>query len=241
MLRRAVDEEGRQPRRASILEAARMLFNRNDQAIPTAAEVAKAAGLAKGTLYLYFKTKEEIFANLLLEGWLPVMQATELVFRESKGRRSEQVRAFVISLVCPLRAHPELLRLDALGAGVLEKNMTPNALAEYKQRFNRGLEEAGECIDRAFRLQSGRGLQILMRTYAMTRGLWQTAQHGEAVRTRGTGNSHRPGNFHTAATSTFLAELAEAVAEYWHGALAAKRDSLRAGAECSSPSAPARE
>jgi len=213
MLLRAVDDEDKQSRRASILEAARTLFNQNDGQLPTAAAVAAASGLAKGTLYLYFKTKEEIFANLLLEGWLPVMQATELVFARSKGRRLDQAHAFIVSIVDHLGKHPELLRLDALGAGVLEKNMTPEALVEYKQRFNRGLEEAGECIDRSLRLQSGRGLQILMRTYAMTRGLWQTAQHAEGIKTPEICIPHK------ITTSTFLAELSEALKEYWQGAL----------------------
>lgn len=212
-MRRAVDAEDKQTRRASILEAARTLFNQNDGQLPTAAEVATASGLAKGTVYLYFKTKEEIFANLLLDGWLPVMQATELIFARSKGRRLDRAHAFIASIVDHLGKHPELLRLDALGAGVLEKNMTPEALVEYKRRFNRGLDEAGECIDRALRLQSGRGLQILMRTYAMTRGLWQTAQHAEGIKTLEISIPHK------VTTSTFLAELSEALKEYWHGAL----------------------
>jgi hypothetical protein len=94
---------------------------RDDGRLPTAAEVAAAAGLAKGTVYLYFKTKEEIFANVLLEGWLPILQATELVFKRSKGKRLDQAHAFIASIVDHLGKHPELLRLDTLSAGVLGK------------------------------------------------------------------------------------------------------------------------
>jgi AcrR family transcriptional regulator len=213
MLRRALDEEDKQTRRADILEAARTLFYQKDWQLPTAAEVAIASGLAKGTVYLYFKTKEEIFANLLLEGWLPVMRATELVFARSKGRRLDQAHEFIASLVDHLGKHPELLRLDALGAGVLERNMTAEALVEYKNRFNQAFEEAGECIDRALRLQPGRGSQILLRTAAMTRGLWQIAQHAEDSKTLQVGIPHE------VTPSTFLTELAEALNEYWCGAL----------------------
>jgi len=213
MLRRAVDEEDKQRRRAGILEAARTLFHQKDWLLPTAGEVAIASGLAKGTVYLYFKTKEEIFANLLLEGWLPVLRATELVFARSNGRRLDQVDEFIASIVDHLGKHPELLRLDALGAGVLERNMRAEALIEYKSRFNQAFEEAGVCIDRALRLQPGRGVQILLRTAAMTRGLWQIAQHAEDMKALEVGIPHK------ITPSTFLTELAEALNEYWRGAL----------------------
>ena len=216
MMRRAVDTEDKQTRRASILRAARTLFKRNDGRLPTAAEIAAAAGLAKGTVYLYFKTKEEIFANVLLEGWLPVLEATELVFERSKGKRLDQAHAFIASTVDHLGKHPELLRLDTLSAGVLEKNMTPKALVEYKLRFNQGLIEAGDCIDRALRLQRGRGVQILVRTYALTRGLWQTAQLAEGMERL---NIDIP---HTLTASTFLDELSAALREYWKGALSSR-------------------
>jgi len=215
-MRRAVDTEDKQTRRASILRAARTLFKRNDGRLPTAAEIAAAAGLAKGTVYLYFKTKEEIFANVLLEGWLPVLEATELVFERSKGKRLDQAHAFIASTVDHLGKHPELLRLDTLSAGVLEKNMTPKALVEYKLRFNQGLIEAGDCIDRALRLQRGRGVQILVRTYALTRGLWQTAQLAEGMERL---NIDIP---HTLTASTFLDELSAALREYWKGALSSR-------------------
>ena len=210
---RAVDAGDKQTRRASILDAAQTLFRQSDGQLPTAAEIATAAGLAKGTVYLYFKTKEEIFANLLLEGWLPVMRATELVFTKSGGKRRDQAKAFIQEIVTHLGEHPELLHLDSLSAGVLEKNMTHEALVEYKTRFNEALNEAGKGIDRALRLPSGRGVQLLMRTYALTRGLWQTAQHAEGFDGLGVGV------LHVVNASTFLHELTEALTEYWRGAL----------------------
>jgi hypothetical protein len=75
------------------------------------------------------------------------------------------------------------------------------------------LIEAGDCIDRALRLQPGRGVQILVRTYALTRGLWQTAQHAEGMETLNIGIPHK------LTGSTFLDELSEALREYWRGAL----------------------
>jgi len=56
--RRAVREEQRDQRRDTILAAAEALFLRKELADISMAEVGQRAGLAKGTLYLYFPTRE---------------------------------------------------------------------------------------------------------------------------------------------------------------------------------------
>ncbi len=78
-------------------------------------------------------------------------------------------------------SHPELLRLDALGPGVVERNLAPELLAAFKRALTDQLVRAGVTTERALGLTPGRGLQVLMRTYALTRGLWQSigdANHG---------------------------------------------------------------
>jgi TetR/AcrR family transcriptional regulator len=212
---RAVDADDRQVRRQSILDSARVLFRQGDGRLPTAAEVATAAGLAKGTVYIYFKTKEEIFANVLLEGWLPLLASTEAIFLGHKKKgRFKQAQVFINATVRHLAEVPELLRLDALGASVLEKNMTSEALLEYKRRFNEALFDAGDRIDKALSLTPGRGVQLLLRTYALTRGLWQTAEHFEELEEV---CSDLVSSWHR---RPFSQDLCEALEEYWRGALA---------------------
>ncbi|HWF85674.1 MAG TPA: helix-turn-helix domain-containing protein [Vicinamibacterales bacterium] len=52
-------------RHHEILEAARRIFARLGYAASNVEEIAKEAGMAKGTVYLYFKSKEEVFAEVL--------------------------------------------------------------------------------------------------------------------------------------------------------------------------------
>src|SRR4029077_13642224 len=52
-------------RHQEILEAARLIFARLSYAATNVEEIAKEAGMAKGTVYLYFKSKEEIFDAVL--------------------------------------------------------------------------------------------------------------------------------------------------------------------------------
>lgn len=55
-------------RRAAILEAARALFAEKGLLASTIDELAERAEVAKGTIYLYFKSKEEILSALLDDG-----------------------------------------------------------------------------------------------------------------------------------------------------------------------------
>ena len=55
-------------RRREILDAARQEFFERGFHRPTVDDVAARAEVSKGTIYLYFESKEEILAHLLLEG-----------------------------------------------------------------------------------------------------------------------------------------------------------------------------
>ena len=66
--KRAYGKEDKQERRDEILAAARHLFTAGGGDLPSVADIAKRAGIAKGTLYLYYSTREEIFASLLRTG-----------------------------------------------------------------------------------------------------------------------------------------------------------------------------
>jgi AcrR family transcriptional regulator len=52
-------------RHHEILEAARRIFARLGYAATNVEDIAKEAGMAKGTVYLYFKSKEEVFGAVL--------------------------------------------------------------------------------------------------------------------------------------------------------------------------------
>src|SRR5689334_826203 len=54
-------------RRCAILEAARTVFARKGYTDTVVEDIAVQAGIAKGTLYLYFPSKEQIYLAALLE------------------------------------------------------------------------------------------------------------------------------------------------------------------------------
>ena len=67
-------------RREAILEAALDEFSARGFAAARLDDVAKRAGVAKGTIYLYFTDKETLFQELIRAKMVPVVGSLELAF-----------------------------------------------------------------------------------------------------------------------------------------------------------------
>ena len=208
MARKAFAREDKDQRRRLILATAARLFMEGDGSLPSTARIAQSCELAKGTVYLYFTTKGAIFAALQAEGWDGLREAVDRVTRAATGLRDDMVSALVAGLVDHLRAHPELLRLDALGHGVIEANMTSDELAAFKAGQMEALAASAHLLDQALALSQGKGLPMLLRSYALIRGLWRSFPFGS---TKVDANP---------SSTDFHHELTEALHEYWRGALA---------------------
>ncbi|MBB6125301.1 TetR/AcrR family transcriptional regulator [Sphingobium subterraneum] len=212
MTKWAYGNEDKLARRQTILAAAARLFEESG-ALPTAKEIAEAAGLAKGTVYLYFETKEEIFATLLLNGWTSVADEIDAAWSKAAGSRQDKIDVFLRAWIGALSERRKLLELDALGYGMLDRNLDREISERLKHTFLQRLGQSGALIDSAFSLVSPRGLQILMRSYALMRGLWQS---GVGIRSADMSDHC---TWSGADPGLFDQELYDALVEYWGGAL----------------------
>ncbi len=61
-------EKEKKYRKQTILESAKRLFFKQGFSATTMNQIAEASELSKGTLYLYFQNKEELYISLLVEG-----------------------------------------------------------------------------------------------------------------------------------------------------------------------------
>jgi AcrR family transcriptional regulator len=205
--KKAFAREDKDGRRRLILATAARLFIEGDGSLPSAAKIAQASDLAKGTVYLYFTTKGAIFAALQAEGWGGLREAVDRVTAGATGSRDDVTSQIIAGLVNYLRAHPELLQLDALGHSVIEPNMTLEELAVFKGNHMTALAASADRLDRALELGPGKGLQMLLRSYALVRGLWQSFPFTAAS------------DAAESASGDFYVELTDALHEYWRGAL----------------------
>lgn len=79
---RPVRRRRKEARPAELTAAALNLFVEKGFAATRLDEVAHRAGVSKGTLYLYFNSKEALFKAVIVEGIVPVMASGEVLFAE---------------------------------------------------------------------------------------------------------------------------------------------------------------
>ena len=82
----------KETRPGEILAAALLLFTTKGFAATRIEEVAQAAGVTKGTVYLYFQSKEALFKAVIRETVLPNLQRIEEAVRQEKAA-VQQLRA----------------------------------------------------------------------------------------------------------------------------------------------------
>ena len=68
-----------------IAAAASKLFQKNDFNQISMAQIARESGVAKGTLFNYFKTKENIFMYLLLSGYQDYLTEVRQRFQKAES------------------------------------------------------------------------------------------------------------------------------------------------------------
>lgn len=84
----------KEARPQEILAAALSLFVERGYAATRLEEVARRAGVAKGTLYLYYANKEALFRAVVEEGILPVLTDLETQAAGYEGDTPELLRRF---------------------------------------------------------------------------------------------------------------------------------------------------
>ncbi|MFZ6638613.1 TetR/AcrR family transcriptional regulator [Undibacterium sp. TC4M20W] len=85
-------ERRKDARPQELLAAALDLFVERGFAATRLDDVARAAGVSKGTLYLYFSSKEELFKAVVRESIVPLIGEAESVIEQFEGNSEELFR-----------------------------------------------------------------------------------------------------------------------------------------------------
>lgn len=89
----------KEDRPQEITEAAFAAFAESGYAATRVAEVARRAGVSKGLLYLYFKTKEELFKAVIRSVVMPRVDALELELSRSEMSAEAYLRGPVLDFM----------------------------------------------------------------------------------------------------------------------------------------------
>jgi outer membrane protein TolC/AcrR family transcriptional regulator len=97
-------------KRACILAAARRVFSRKSYAETAVEDVAEEAQVAKGTLYLYFKSKEQLYLAVLAGDLREMSAEARREMERAEGFR-EKLRAFLRVRLEFSKTHEEFFRI----------------------------------------------------------------------------------------------------------------------------------
>ncbi|HET7039045.1 MAG TPA: TetR family transcriptional regulator [Gemmatimonadales bacterium] len=179
--RRARSPEAKQRRRSAILDEALRQLEKTGFDRIAMSDIARATGVAKGTLYLYFQTKEELFLALLqrlLDDWLDQLDSAL-----AAGAHRLPAAALTALFAESLTARPALRRLLALQGPVLEQNVEYERALRLKWRLAGRLTATGSQLERrTVFLRPGDGTRLLLAIQALTVGLQVQAEPAPVVR-----------------------------------------------------------
>jgi AcrR family transcriptional regulator len=169
---RAVAPQEKSERRAAIVAAAHALVHRNPSATFSVEALARRAGLAKGTVYLYFRTREEVLLALHEKQIHELLTVLEQAITAEHADSHSIVRAGLAHH----HEHPEFYPLAGNCRYMLDTNISTSAALAFKLGLSHRLGTLGERVELLYPgLARGAGAALLMNSYALIIGLWQQA------------------------------------------------------------------
>ena len=108
----------KEARPSEIIEAALACFAAKGFAATRLDDIAARAGVTRGTLYLYFTGKEELFKEVVRQAVLPLLALREREIARPDQSATEQLRGFLLSIPqtltgSPLPAIPKIIVAEA--------------------------------------------------------------------------------------------------------------------------------
>jgi len=175
--RRARAPERKRERRDAILDAAEARVLREPFAAIRMEHVAHGLGLTKGTLYLYFPTKEALFLGVMERVFARFFSRAGEALPSARARREQVGRA----LLGALADCPGLPQLASVLHTALEHNVGERELAAFKHFLREGVLGLGRRIDRSLRWPPGSGARLLLRFHMLVIGLHHVSTPSRAV------------------------------------------------------------
>jgi len=167
--KRAYSDAEKQQREQKIIDAAETLLRNKSYSTINMSEIARTADLAKGTVYLYFQTKEELFLTLFQRKFGAVMESIRETLSALETPASKtQIRDILVQKTTQER---QLIRLMALTNIIFEHNISYDKAREYKLWLTQSAFGVGQVLDEKLELETGQGLQILYRLYVFVVGM----------------------------------------------------------------------
>lgn len=131
-------------RQSEIITAARQVFAEKGYIATTVDEIAARAGLAKGTIYVYFESKEQIY-NAVLENDLETLRTLTLEKIAAADTAKAKIAAYINTRFeyCEKRRDFfRIMHIEPSGSPVMSKAKQREWLKEPVHQLTKGIEVA---------------------------------------------------------------------------------------------------
>lgn len=141
----------KEARPSELLAAALELFVEKGFAATRLEDVASRAGVAKGTLYLYYENKEALFKAVIQEGVIPVIVENEAIAAQHRGSNFDLMQILLANWWTKIgqTAYASIPKLMVAEA----RNFPDLARFYYQNVINRGRALVGSALLRG--MESG--------------------------------------------------------------------------------------
>lgn len=211
-LKRACTDASKEFRKQSILDAGMELFLSNPCELPTVSAISKRCNIAKGTIYIYFKTKEDIFINIIDSLFRGFVKATHDIIIKSKDTKNSV--EFIIDEWCNYYSeNREMVMLAGVSNNIIEANIDLEAAAAHKRSLQEQVLTLGLTLSEVIDKDRFFCSSLLLRSYAITLGISRVSNLTDKVQ-----QAHKDGAEFIA--PEFRSELHKTLLPFWKGSLA---------------------
>ncbi|MBW2514102.1 MAG: TetR/AcrR family transcriptional regulator [Deltaproteobacteria bacterium] len=145
-------ERERERRRQQIIVAAKRVFSEKGFTRATMEDIANEAELSPGTLYLYFKNKDELYASLSLRILHYLLIRLEHINSDKHSEIEERILELKKAMYYVYEFDPMILiNMFHLQSSDTLKNLTPELLSEIKTLSKQSLSEMAKLFDEGVR------------------------------------------------------------------------------------------
>src|SRR5882672_7240585 len=140
---RKTSRNGASGKRESILRAATRVFARNGYFNSKVADIAREADVADGTVYLYFKSKEEILHSIFDQNMAEAIAAGRVLIEKLRDP-SEKLRRIALLHLQRLGADRDLaivFQVELRGSTKFMREFSAAGFAEYLTLLRKTFEE----------------------------------------------------------------------------------------------------
>lgn len=138
-------------KREKIFLAAQELFSEKGFHETTVEEIARQAGVAKGTVYIYFDSKEQLFKEVIKSGFKELTRITEKKI-ESTSNPLKKIKLIVETYFNYFDINRSLFRPLMMGEIEIKSRSLQQKRRKYIENYMRNIRKLAEIMEEAINM-----------------------------------------------------------------------------------------